>query len=105
MEFGEARWSFYCDVVYARQTFAKHRGELADLRQSFWVAWKTLEDAADTGDWEGLQFAFKECYREFGAPGDFGYGTPHGESLKILYESWNTLCKAMAKEVPAPTAV
>lgn len=29
----------------------------------------------------------KKVYCAFGAPGDFGYGTPEGESLRTLYES------------------
>jgi hypothetical protein len=33
--------------------------------------------------------AFNAAYRVLGAPGDFGYGTPEGDAMKGVYDSWN----------------
>lgn len=104
MELSEARWAFYLDVSFARQVFEKDRANLSDLKPAFWQAFKKLEKSADQDDWADLRVTFAECRKQLGAPGDFGYGHPTGDALKILYESWNKLCKASPVEQPA-TAV
>lgn len=104
MDLNDARWAFYLDVSYARQVFDKHRFQLSDLSPRFWEAFQKLEKSADQSDWTDLKLAFDEARKQLGAPGDFGYGTPCGDALRVLYESWKKLCKAMPAEEPV-TAV
>jgi len=47
-----------------------------------------LEYAADFGVGDDLEEALKKAYSQLGAPGDFGYGTPCGDSLEALYDEW-----------------
>lgn len=98
------------DPVAARETFeiafgkaysaffAKRKAkDFRDLSPRFWVAWMDLEEALQRKvDHEELKVEFTKANKQFGAPGDFGYGTPPGESLKHLYWAWNDLVKAMA---------
>lgn len=104
MKFSELKWAFYLDVVNARQIFEKHKRKLKDLRPAFWEAFRKLEKAAEGEDWENLKATFIECSKQLGAPGDFGYGHPTGDSLRILYETWNRLCNA-APKTESTTAV
>ncbi len=43
--------------------------------------------------------AFTAAYKYLGAPGDFSYGMPEGQSLKRLYDAYNAFLKATAAPV------
>lgn len=88
----EAR-DFVAAVQHANITFNKHKRKLRDLSPRFWVALMDLEFICDSDNWAEIKLAFKDCYRYLGAPGDFGYGTPCGDALRNVYDSWNALCK------------
>ncbi len=93
-------WDFYLDASYVRQVFEKHRRELKDLRPLFWAALRDIENAADQDDFALLKTHFPKWSTLLGAPGDFGYGTPCGDALRTLYESWNRLLKSHGDAKP-----
>lgn len=87
----------FCDAVkVCATTFSqpKHKRKLRDLSPRFWVALMDLELACGGEDWDQLKLDFKAAYRYLGAPGDFGYGTPCGDALRAVYDTWNALCAA-----------
>lgn len=93
----DAQQTAFADAVrHAVETFnqPKHKRKLKDLSPRFWVALLDLELGCEEPDWEKLKAAFGSAYKQLGAPGDFGYGTPCGDALKDLYRRWNELCKA-----------
>ena len=86
----------FADAVrHAARTFnqPKHKRKLRDLSPRFWVALLDLELSCQEEHWEEL--------KRLGAPGDFGYGTPCGDALRAVYDSWNALCAARQ---PAPVS-
>ena len=92
----------FADAVrHATQTFndPKHKRKLRDLSPRFWIALLDLELACEEQDWDELKLSFKDAYRFFGAPGDFGYGTPCGDALRAVYDTWNVLCAAKQPEL------
>jgi hypothetical protein len=38
--------------------------------------------------------------KAFGAPGDYGYGTPQGKALKALYDLHNEIATALKPSAP-----
>ena len=95
----------FCEAVkHAADVFnkPKHRKKYKDLSPRFWVALMDLELSCDCEDWKQLKTDFAKCYRFLGAPGDFGYGTPCGDALRAVYDSWNKLYLA---NVPRTGAV
>jgi hypothetical protein len=101
-----AHTAFSGAVVTCSQTFEKNKRKLRDLSPRFWVALLDLELGCNSNDWEELCQTFKAAYRYLGAPGDFGYGTPCGDGLRKVYDTWNLLCKAQkaaAEARPAET--
>ena len=90
-----ARTQLQRAAVHAHLTFAEHKDELADLRPSFWSSLADFRYAFDEPDPDAeLEEAFKLGYKRWGAPGDFGYGTPCGEALRQLYNAWNIYAEA-----------
>ncbi len=84
--------SFKRAVIKAHATFAKNKKELSDLSPRFWVAWMDLEMAIEfTVPISELKEEFQKSYKQFGSPGDFGYGTPCGDALKAVYEAWSAV--------------
>jgi hypothetical protein len=88
-------------VTHARRTFEARKAELLDLNWKFWRAFEMLDLACqiDGEDWHELDRTFAECRPQLGAPGDFGYGTPCGEALRAVYDTWTLLVKS--RSVPA----
>lgn len=84
-------------VIHAHEAFAKNKRKLTDLSPRFWAAWMDLEMACE---WKvpfgELQLEFQKSYKQFGAPGDFGYGTPCGDGLKAVYDAWRDVVAANA---------
>lgn len=89
----EEKKTFVAAVAAANETFNKNKRKLRDLSPRFWVALMDLEFITDSENWGDVKKAFKDCYRYLGAPGDFGYGTPCGDALRKVYDTWNALCK------------
>jgi len=98
IELTGARWDFYLDASYTRQVFEKHRRKLKDLSEKFWLSLRRLERSAESDELDALRAVFSEVHKQLGAPGDFGYGTPCGDALKTLYDSWNKLIKQTSVE-------
>jgi hypothetical protein len=85
-------------VIHAHEAFSKNKKELTDLPRRFWGAWMDLEMACEWKvPFEELKGEFQKSYKIIGAPGDFGYGTPCGDSLKAVYEAWNAVVGENAK--------
>ena len=86
---------FAMAVRHASSTFndPKQKKHLRDLSPRFWVALLDLVLDCENEDWSQLRATFNQAYRQLGAPGDFGYGTPCGDALKDLYYRWNELCQ------------
>ena len=98
----------FCDAVQtAARVFSmpKHKKKLKDLSPRFWVALMDLELSCGQDDWGQLKIDFRAAYRYLGAPGDFGYGTPCGDSLRGVYDKWSLLCKAKEPAVSPPNQV
>lgn len=88
-----AREQFKAAVISAHEEFAKRKRSLRDLSPRFWAAWMDLEMALEWDEpFDAISKTFQTAYKQFGAPGDFGYGTPHGEALKAVYGSWSAYC-------------
>jgi hypothetical protein len=79
-----------CDLA-----FRGEKKRLRDLSHRFWVALEDLQLAIEGGDTRNMQEVFKAAYRQLGAPGDFGYGTPAGQALKKLYDAWGEWLKSL----------
>jgi len=91
------------DAVYfaigkLRTAMHENKAELSDLRPPFWAALTQLAreaemcvDAADPI--AQIKAALVKASKQLGAPGDFGYGTPHGQALRNLYVAWRALPK------------
>jgi len=45
-----------------------------------------------------------KSYKQFGAPGDFGYGTPCGDGLKAVYDAWRDVIAASTPPAIAAAA-
>lgn len=76
----------------------KHKKHIGKLSPRFLVAMMDLEVILDTDppmSSESLLAACRPLYRQFGAPGDFGYGHPSGDSLRALYDRHRDLGQAM----------
>lgn len=76
--------------------FVAHKRELDDLPPKFWAALAELHHEADRAHFEEDRIAYIKralvvASKQLGAPGDFGYGTPHGEALRNLYVAWRAL--------------
>lgn len=68
--------------------FHRAKKKLGDLSPRFWVAIEDLAIAVVNGDSDAkLLEAVRTRHRYLGAPGDFGYHTPEGKSLKRLYDA------------------
>lgn len=92
-------------VIKAHAAFAKNKKKLTDLSSRFWVAWMDLEMALEFQvPFEELRDQWKKSYKQFGAPGDFGYGTPCGDGLKAVYDAWRDLNAASPPPVTATTS-
>lgn len=69
----------------------KNKKHLKDLKGSFWAALADLHFVvcvlAPTR--EEIIAQFRSAYKQLGAPGDFGYGTPCGDSLAAVYDRYN----------------
>lgn len=74
--------------------FSQNKRKLRDLSPRFWVALLDLEVAASLLTAADLIAEFPNAYKQLGAPGDFGYGTPCGDALANLYDWWNAWCTA-----------
>lgn len=77
------------------------RREFSDLSPRFWQSLTMLEDASygSIGDLEAAYYATR---RQLGAPGDFGYGTLQGDSLRRYYDAWTVY--GLAKQAAEATA-
>lgn len=84
---------FIAVVLSAARTFEMSKEELSDLPRQFWVAMMDLELGCNSKDWDELVATFKSARKQLGSPGDFGYGTPCGDALRDVYNSWNALCE------------
>lgn len=94
----EAAFKRAFDAFHKRKRLKAYR----DVSPRFWVAWLDLQAVIERqAPLDELREEFGKAYRQFGAPGDFGYGTPPGEGLKQLYNAWNELLKAAAAAKPA----
>lgn len=90
-------------VIKAHAAFAKEKKELSDLSPRFWVAWMDLEMALEFAvPFEELRDQWKKSYKQFGSPGDFGYGTPCGDGLKAVYDAWREVVAAAPPALVAP---
>lgn len=81
---GEKLAAFKRAVIKAHAAFAKEKKSLCDLSPRFWAAWMDDE----------IRDQWKKSYKQFGAPGDFGYGTPCGDELKAVYDAWRDVVAA-----------
>lgn len=70
------------------EAFAADRKDLWDMKPAFWAMQRTLLGIASVGTDEELIEAIPQAFKVFGAPGDFGYGHPTGDSLAKLYRVW-----------------
>lgn len=87
--------SFKRAVIKAHAAFCKEKKNLSDLSPRFWVAWLDLETAMEfQAPFDELREQWKKSYKQFGSPGDFGYGTPCGDGLKAVYDAWRDLVAA-----------
>lgn len=50
---------------------------------------------------QSLTLAFRAVHQQIGAPGDWGYGTPEGDSLKSFYDAWNLSTSEAAQAAQA----
>ena len=92
-------------VIKAHAAFAKNKKKLTDLSPRFWVAWMDLEMAMKFQvPFDELREQWKKSYKQFGAPGDFGYGTPCGDGLKLVYDAWQELNAAAPPQPVAATS-
>lgn len=92
-------------VIKAHAAFAKNKKKLTDLSPRFWGAWMDLEMAMEFQvPFEELREQWKKSYKQFGAPGDFGYGTPCGDGLKMVYDAWRELNAAAPPQPVAATS-
>lgn len=73
----------------AYDAFTSHSRELSDLRPSFWTALGRLVAYARLDAPTMVAEVIANEHRQFGAPGDFGYGTPCGDALRELYDAHN----------------
>ena len=93
--------SFRDSVKHAHSEFLKNKDDLSDLSPRFWVAWLNLEIACEPGvSFDDLKSEVLSCCKHFGSPGDFGYGTPCGDSLLAVYDAW----RSVVAEHSMPTA-
>ena len=92
----EEQQCFAKAVRHAGLTFntPKHKRKLRDLSPRFWHALVELELGCEEQEWGTLCETSRSAYRYLGAPGDFGYGTPCGDALRAVYDTWNALLKA-----------
>ncbi|KKM91191.1 hypothetical protein LCGC14_1231080 [marine sediment metagenome] len=92
----DAHTSFVAAVRHAAQTFKlpKYKKEYRRLSPRFWVAWLDLELGCECEDWDKLTNTMIAAHHQLGAPGDFGYGTPCGDALRNVYDTWRELCQA-----------
>ena len=82
-------------VTKAHAAFAKKKKSLSDLSPRFWVAWMDLEMSLEFGTtFEEIREEAKKSFKQFGSPGDFGYGTPCGDALKTVYDAWRNVVAA-----------
>jgi len=83
-------------VIRAHAAFAKEKKKsLSDLSPRFWAAWMDLEMSIELGaTFEELREEAIKSFKQFGAPGDFGYGTPCGDGLKAVYDAWRNVVAA-----------
>lgn len=94
----------FCESVrHALKTFDEHKRKLLDLSPRFWVALLVLEAGCAEANWDELRKTFGAAHRRLGAPGDFGYGTPCGDALRDVYDSWGVLCAAHQPETEKST--
>lgn len=55
---------------------------------------------------ERLLEAIEQVHQAFGAPGDWGYGTPKGDALMALYRArYEAQCAADAEPTPRPRKI
>lgn len=87
--------TFKQSVIKAHAAFAKKKKCLSDLSPRFWAAWMDLEMSLEFGaTFDELREQAKKSFKQFGAPGDFGYGTPCGDGLKAVYDAWRDVVAA-----------
>lgn len=90
-------------VIKAHAAFAKEKKSLGDLSPRFWAAWMDLEMSLEFGEsFDEICDQWKKSYKQFGAPGDFGYGTACGDGLKAVYDAWREVVTASPPAAVAP---
>lgn len=95
MNMEEKLKAFKQAVITAHSAFAQNKAELTDLSAKFWASWMDLELALEWNEpFEEIKATFQKAYKQFGAPGDFGYGTPCGDGLKAVYDAWREVVAA-----------
>lgn len=91
--------AFKLAIIKAHAAFAKSKKKLSDLSPRFWVAWMDLEMVMEfQAPFDEIKAEFQKSRKQFGSPGDFGYGTLCGDCLKAVYDAWGAVVAESAKK-------
>jgi len=66
--------------------FIRDADQFKDLAPTFWMSLGRLMAAVHAREGTELVRVIGEVHRSLGAPGDFGYGTVHGDALRKVYD-------------------
>lgn len=95
-----ARFIFHGDVMAARQEFMRARHAIqGTVGRQFWKAWELLESSAFNDRFRSLERNVRLCRKAIGEPEDFGDDTPLSSSLRLVYQSWETLERIHSEEL------
>lgn len=89
-EFFKWRAAMFEATITLTRSCVLDRRRLDDLSDKFWTSLVELCDFFGGVFPEELPVKLiREWFRQLGAPGDFGYGTPVGDALRRFYETYN----------------